>query len=152
MPSLPMSFAYRNPFPTIPRSTFANRPASNALQHEPCSFLSYAKCARKLVRTDSVFAVGGQPHRGEPLFQSNWRILENRSDFDRKLLFWMCVATLPKFRVLQKRNFLATALRTLHAMRPAQGDQKIETVFGIREILDCLKECFRNVRHARNLA
>src|SRR5439155_16046779 len=102
--------------------------------------LSDTKTAVKLVRTNPVLAVSGEPHSRKPFVQANRRILKDGADLHRKLLFGMRVPALPQFSVFKKRHVLRTAMRTLHATRPAQRHEKLQTGIGIREISDGLKK------------
>jgi hypothetical protein len=122
---------------------------ADSLQHKPSGLLSNTETTVKLVRTDSIFAVRGQPHRRKPFVQADRRVLEDRSDFHRKLLSRMRVFALPQFGVFKKRHLLGATLRTDDAMRPAQRDQKFQTRVGVREISDCLKKRFRCVHMRR---
>src|SRR5436190_3440217 len=72
---------------------------TNALQHEPSGLLSDTKTTVKLIRANPVLAVSSQPHCRKPFIQTDRRILEDRSDLYRKLLFRMRVFALPQFRL-----------------------------------------------------
>jgi hypothetical protein len=61
---------------------------AHTLQHEPRGFLRYAKGAMRFVRANAaVFAISGQPHSRQPLFQTNRGIFKDRPDLRGKLLF-----------------------------------------------------------------
>src|SRR6266568_797469 len=62
----------------LPADSLLHRKA-NALQHEPSRFLSNAETTVKLVRTDSILAVGREPHCRKPFVQANRRVLKDRS-------------------------------------------------------------------------
>src|SRR6266404_6850883 len=123
---------------------------TDALKHEPRGFLSYPNRTVKLVRANTVFAVGSKPHCREPLIQTDWRIFKDRSYFCRKLLLWMNSLALPNFGVFKKRHALRTATRTAHAIRPANLFKELKSVLWIAEIRDCFEQGFRCV-HATNL-
>src|SRR5439155_1160317 len=72
---------------------------TDALQHEPCGFLSYTKRAMQFVGTNTVLAIGRQPHCGQPLIKTNRGIFKDRSNFGRKLLLWVWRPALPNLCV-----------------------------------------------------
>ena len=59
---------------------------ADAMDHEPRSLLRDLECPRDLIGTDSVFAIGNEPHRTEPFLQRNRAVFEDGPDLDRELL------------------------------------------------------------------
>src|SRR5205814_8460878 len=112
----------------------------DALQHKPRGFLSYAKCAMQFVGTNTVFAVGRQPHRGQPFIQTNRGILKDRSNFGRKLLLLMWRSAFPNPSVFKERHLFRSAARATDAIRPANLFEELKSVLWIAEIRDCFQQ------------
>jgi hypothetical protein len=82
---------------------------SDAMHHKPRRLLSHLKSAGNLVRGNAILAVRQHPHRAKPLVETNGRILEDRTDLNRVLLF--AFFALPHQASRQKRRLLAGAAR-----------------------------------------
>jgi len=94
--------------------------------------------AGNLVRTNSVLAVGKQPHSTEPFVQLDWRILEDRPDLNRELL--PAFKASPRKTRLNKRQTLRRATRALRAFRPFGLGNSIQANHRVRKVPDCLKQ------------
>jgi hypothetical protein len=107
------------------------------MEHEPSSFLSNAKSAVNLPRTNAILAVGNKPNAGKPFIQAERTILEDSSNLHGKLALCMMRTALPAQLVFEKANLVAPASRADNAIRPSTSRYIAEAVFGIREINDC---------------
>src|SRR5579871_409602 len=113
------------------------------VQHEPRGLLSDTDVAREFVAADAVLAVDEHPERRKPLIEADGGILENRSDLDRELLF--AGTALPDHPGFQEGDFLALAVRTSDAIRPAQRGHEIDGDFLVSEELDRVEQGFKRV-------
>ena len=102
--------------------------------HKPRTFLSDAECSATLVGTYSVLAIHNEPHRYEPLVQSDRTVLENRAVLNRKLPFRMLALAFPAAHALVISNIAAVARWTSDAIRPAARFNKFNAVFMVREV------------------
>jgi len=59
---------------------------AKAMEHEPCCFLCDPQGSGKLVRANSIFAIGDAPNGHEPVTERERRVLRNRADLVRKAL------------------------------------------------------------------
>src|SRR5260370_409729 len=111
----------------------------DAMQHEPCRFLSHTNGASDFVRTDSVLAVGNHPNRDKPFVETDWRILKNGSDFHAELPMMVDALALPLALILKEHNIIAPASWAGHdAGRPAKPNHEVQIVVGIGEVDDGL--------------
>src|ERR1017187_1788698 len=107
--------------PTKLATVLALQSQANAMQHEPCRFLSNADGAANLVRTNAFAPFRNHPNAKKPLVQSDWRVLENGSSLGRELPFGVDALTLPLALVMQEHNVIPTAGRAGHnAIGPAK--------------------------------
>jgi len=128
---------------------------TNAVHHKPRRLLCDSDGASNLVRTDSVFAVGEHPHRGEPLVERDWRVLENGSDFRGELSLRVDALALPLALIGEEYDILAPAGGAFHSTRPAQLDHVGQRVVRIREENDGLLKCLwlvHGVPHKPNVS
>src|SRR5208282_5002598 len=138
------SFVHFDFFPTtadFQERTILHRKA-NPVQHKPCRLLSDAESSAHFIGTDSVFAVGNHPHGNEPLVEGKRGILKDCSDLGRELPFRVDALALPLTLSGEESGVFPPAGRTFNAIRPAQTDHELEAVVGVREVDDCLLECF----------
>lgn len=137
----------------VTRHLFEKRAAlhskTDAVVHEPRSFLGDAKRAGDLVTANTVFAVCDHPYSREPLIQTERRILEDGPDFNGELPTLVRALTLPLVLLLKKRYVFAPASRTDNTIGPTARNKVAEAILRIREIDDCLLKRFRGcfVRH-----
>lgn len=114
----------------------------NSLQHEPCGSLRDSKRPAKLMRTDTVLAVGQHPERDHPFIEAERRILEDGFYFDRELL--LAGIAEPKLARFDEGVFRRTATRTRNvAIGPAEFLGKLETAVGVGEVDYRLLQRFR---------
>ena len=113
------------------------------MHHEPCTLLSDADGPRNLPRTHAVFAIHEQPHCGEPLIQTQRRVLKDRARLQRELTAWMMASALPAIMLLGELNVLAAAVWAFDSIRPASRYKIFAAVLWIGEILDGLLESLR---------
>jgi hypothetical protein len=105
------------------------------MQYEPSRLLSYSDSAGDLVRTNSIAAIGDHPNYHQPLVQSDWRVLKNRSNLGRELAFCMSAFALPLALIVQESNVFATASRAGHdAITPEKLAHVGQRVIRIAEI------------------
>lgn len=108
----------------------------DSMEHEPCGFLGHAKGAGNFIGTDSVLAVGNQPHGREPDLKGDRRILENCSHAQGKLGALMLALALPHAGLLQIGNIIGIALRAAnHAIQASSFDHKPAAIVVIAEEL-----------------
>jgi hypothetical protein len=85
-------------------------------------------------RANPVLAVHYEPHSGQPLFQTDRGVLENRSDFEAKLLARMLLKALEHARIGEVLDIIGTAVRASDlAVRPAEFGHELAAVLGIGE-------------------
>lgn len=146
-----------------------NRPAStefrertalhrkpNAMEHEPCGFLTDFQISREFARTDSVLAIADQPDSGQPLSQRQRRVLEDGSDLNAELTAVMLLAALPAALIGEIMDFIASANRALHdAVRPTARNNVCDAAILIGVVADRICQGFWRVFvrvHVLNLA
>ena len=115
---------------------------SDAVQHEPCGLLGDADSAGHFIGTDAIFAIGDHPNGNEPLVETDWRILENGSDFDAELPMVVNALALPLPLIRKEVGVFAFTSGANNAVWPAQVYHPIQTVIWTGEVNDCLLECF----------
>jgi hypothetical protein len=108
------------------------------VKHEPGGLLGDAEITVHLMRRDSVLAVGDKPYRREPLVEPDGGIFEDRADLDRVLL--LARLALPQSPGGEVGVFLAAALGTGRAFRPAQLCGELGRNVYIGEVLDSFDE------------
>ncbi len=108
------------------------------MQHEPRRLLSGAECPSEFVRRDAVLGVGDEPDSGEPLVESERRVLEDRAELDRELLF--TALALPESASRQVGVFNRATAGANGPVRPAQLGDEIGADVDVREVADCLNE------------
>jgi hypothetical protein len=107
------------------------------MQHEPCRLLGHADGVSDLVRANAVLAVGERPDRDQPLFESDWRVLEDGSDLRRELAFGVNALALPLGLVFEEHNVIPATGRALHhAIRPALRNHVSDAVLWVSEVLN----------------
>jgi len=112
----------------------------NAVEHEPCGFLSNTDGAVNLPRANPVLTICDHPDSRKPLIQPERRVLENSSDLDAELRFWVPSLALPKAARRNKTHVFGAASRTNDALPPAACNQIIQAVVGIGEIDNCFSK------------
>ena len=93
---------------------------ANAMEHEPCGFLSDTESAAYLVGANPVFAIGDHPDSDKPFVQADGGILEDGPDLDAELLAGMLLLALPYVPGCDEANVLAPTGWALYASRPTQ--------------------------------
>src|SRR5260370_23148389 len=94
---------------------------TDAMEHEPCGFLSYAKRAMKLPRANAVLVVDNHPDSWQPLLQSERPVLEYRSGLQAELRAIVLAVALPDARLFEIDHMVRIAARATHdAIRPAK--------------------------------
>ena len=101
------------------------------------------KSAGKFVAANSILAIGQHPKCGHPFVQPKRRILKDRVDLERELLFaWIAE---PQLAGLDKRVLLGAATWARNfAIGPAQLDRICESAVLIGEVNDRFLEGFRS--------
>ena len=89
-----------------------------------------------LPTTDSVLAVYGHPHCGEPFIKTNGRVLENRASFESELPRIMLLATFPAAVLFKEQDVLAATAGALDAIGPAPRHKVFPAVGRIGEVQD----------------
>ncbi len=139
-------------FEFVPEGTGLHR-QSDALKHEPSGLLSYTEIACDFIARNAVLAIREQPNDGKPLIQSDRRVLEDGPDLRGELALWVFRAALPAALISEKRDFLATAGRAFHTLRPSNLDHRLQADIGIGEVADCLDKRSGSSRfHASKIA
>ncbi len=114
------------------------------LNHKPCRLLGDAQSAVNFHAADAVLAIDQHPESRHPLIESERRIFKDRSQLERELL--LAGVAKPDAPRLNERVFLGAATWTGHlAVRPAKLFGVLESAVSVREVDDCLLECFRSV-------
>src|SRR5665213_420670 len=105
------------------------------------------------MRGHGVLRVSEQPHRGNPFIPAERRVLEDRSDLERKLLLAALALPYPTGR--NERRVASTAAGARHiSVRPADRSYEIKSPVLVREVRDRLEQGCRRlnrcVGHASN--
>lgn len=108
----------------------------DAMEHEPCGFLSDLDRAGKLPRANPVLAVGEQPHSSQPLIQTERRILENSSSFNGELAALMALVALPAIVLFLKDYAVASTTRADNTVAPTPCYYVLTAINRIREVDD----------------
>src|SRR5271157_709778 len=112
---------------------------TNSVQHEPCSLLCDLQIAGYFVATDTILAVGDEPHCCQPFVESDCGILHHSPDLDGKLALGVMASTLPRAALLAVFDSLRATSRTSYlTVRPAANCEVVNAVVGIREVDYCL--------------
>src|ERR1700722_2056722 len=105
---------------------------ADAMQHEPCRFLSYADGAGDLVGTDTISAIGDHPDHNQPFLQRNRGILKDGSNLCRELAFCVGALALPLALVVKEYNVIPTTGRAdYYTIWPAQQSHVGQSVVRI---------------------
>src|SRR5438105_122813 len=108
---------------------------SDAVQHEPCRFLSYSDSSRNFVAANSVAAVRQHPHGHKPLLKRNRGILKDGSNLGGELAMIVAALALPFALLLQEYNVSATALGASdYAIGPAQPRHILKSAIRVGEV------------------
>jgi hypothetical protein len=110
----------------------------DAMKHEPRGFLSNANGAVNLPRANPILAIRDKPHSGEPLIQSERRILEDGSGFNRELAPVVALVALPTVVFLLEGHVVASATRTDDTFTPTPSDNALPAIDRVREVNDCV--------------
>ena len=96
-----------------------------------------------LIGANAVLAAHEKPHGGEPLVETDGRVLENRADLEREFLLGMSAITAIEPRLFEIGDFLDTTSRAADlAIGPADSDHELAAILVFAEELDRLLECF----------
>jgi hypothetical protein len=111
---------------------------SDPVKHEPRGFLGHVQRPCDLAGANAVLAIENEPHRRQPLVQTERRVFKDRSNLDGELPFRMSCAALPAQLILKETDFIGTAGRTHNAVLPLRptSDKVVQAVLLIREIQD----------------
>jgi len=124
---------------------------TDAMQHEPCGFLSDANGLGQFIAADSVLASGQHPDSSHPLVHADRGILENGSDLHRELLLATIAEPYPTG--LEERMGLRAATGAIDAsIRPTKLHSIAESAVGIGEVNYCLLESYRSLESVRHKA
>ena len=103
-------------------------------ENEPRGLLGDAERAAEFVAADAVLAVGEQPERGQPLFQTDWRVFENGPDLERELRLGVLGVALPSPLTFKVGHMVGAASRAANdAIGPADGFDGLTTMLVISE-------------------
>lgn len=114
---------------------------TNAMEHEPCGFLSDAKSAANFVGADTVLAVGNHPDCDKPFVERDCRVLKDSSHLARELLAGVSCFAFPHAPSGDEADVFASASGALDAIGPTAFDHEREAVVGVSEVLDGFLEC-----------
>lgn len=89
------------------------------MEHKPSSLLCNAKVAGDFVGTDSVLAVGDDPHCGKPLVEIDGGVFKDGSDLSGELFTRMLVLALPCPTRGNEANVSTVASGARNAIGPA---------------------------------
>jgi hypothetical protein len=107
---------------------------TDAVEHEPCGFLSYADGAVEFPRANPVLVVDDHPGSGKPLVQSERRILEDSASLQAELRAVVLAVALPNARLFKIGNMVGVATRAAHnAIRPAKRYHELAAVLEVFE-------------------
>src|SRR5260370_345471 len=104
---------------------------TDSVVHKPCRFLSDADGLMDFIGTNPVLAIHNLPHRGQPLVQTERRVLKDRTGFQSELRRVMFLAAMPAVVFLQEQNVIASATRTGDTVRPAPRHKILAAIGGI---------------------
>jgi hypothetical protein len=113
---------------------------ADAVKHEPCGLLSNAKSTGQFARANAILGTTNYPDGGEPLIQSERRVLKDGSHLGSELPFDMGALALPFLLTRQPSNINATTGGASDPIGPAVSDHVSDAVIGIREINHCFLE------------
>ena len=116
---------------------------ADAMEHEPCGFLSHAKRTGDLAGANAILRSGNEPHSGKPFFQTERRILKDGSNLGGELALRVAALALPFLLVLQLSHVLAPTGGAEHALRPAMVNHVPDAVIGIGKIENGLLQSLR---------
>jgi uncharacterized repeat protein (TIGR03803 family) len=120
----------------------------DAMEHEPCRFLSDLNITCNLIAADAVLAVGDEPSCGEPLVQRNRGIFHHGANLDGELALCMVLRASPSAPLLAEFDGLATASGANDlAIWPASDSKVVDAVVGIREEQNGLLQALWFVAH-----
>ncbi len=110
---------------------------SDSVHQEPSGFLSDAKRAVNLIRTNTVLCRSNHPYCTEPLVERYRRIFHHCSELNREHLFALFVLALPRSSSRDKRDLVGLASRAIYdSIRPTQAGHKGKRVVWVGEIND----------------
>jgi hypothetical protein len=119
---------------------------ADAMEHEPCGFLTDFQITSEFARTDSVLTVPDQPDSGQPLSQRQRRILEDGSYLDAELTAGMLLVALPTALIGEIVDLIASAGGALHhTVRPTARDHICDAAIFIGVVADRFDQSFRRV-------
>ena len=117
---------------------------ANAMENEPCGILANAKDASEFITTDSVLGVRQHPDRNHPFVESKRRVLHDRSDLHRELLFADIAE--PQTASLDERMLRLSAAGAGHfATQPTKLFRRFKCAVRITEEGDCRLKVLRSV-------
>jgi hypothetical protein len=109
------------------------------MEHKPCGLLSDAKSAAYFIARHSVAAVYEHPQGGEPLVQSDRRILKNGAELYRELL--VALLALPALLAFEIIVLLVFARGAFDAFGPAKRGYGVDADLLVREVPDGRLKC-----------
>jgi hypothetical protein len=101
------------------------------VRHEPSGLLSDANVAGELRASDAFLVAGDQPDCDEPLPQWQFRILEDRPDFDREAL--PAITALVRLIVREVVDPRSAAVWAERAICPPDRTEMPDTALLVRE-------------------
>ena len=131
---------------------------TDAVKHEPRRCLSDFQIAGDFVGTDTVFALGDEPHCTEPFIEPNRGIFEDGSDLNREL--FLAVQALPHHAGLEERKPLRLASWAgWTRCTPLSSRYQTETYFGVGKGADRFHQttgvlgliCFHETHYIRSV-
>jgi len=130
---------------------------ANAVQHEPCGALRDFQRSPKFIGTDTVLAIGHEPHSGEPLVKTDCAVLKDRAHLDGELL--LAIEAFPHQARPQKRHSFGDAARANWTVWPLRRCNNFKTYHRVREVANCFHQtlwkvvfiCFHEVSVAHDV-
>src|SRR5579872_1102762 len=111
---------------------------TDSVQHKPSGLLRDSKVACDFATTHAILAIRNQPHRREPFFQPERRVLKDRANLDGELL--PALFALPPLLGLEIVVLFVTASWAYWTIRPAHCCDGLYAGFLISEVPDNLSQ------------
>jgi len=116
---------------------------TDAMKHEPSSFLSDAEGTGKLTRANCVLSRNDNPDRRKPLLKAECRVLEDGSHLRSELTLAVCALALPLLLLCKPSHIVPSASGVGNSVRPAMLHHVADAVVGVCEVNDCFLESGR---------
>jgi hypothetical protein len=110
----------------------------DAVEYEPCSFLSDADGTVNLPRANAILAIGDKPHSGQPLVQAERRILKDSASLDGELPHGVAFITLPAIVLFLKSHVVATAAWANNTIAPTASNNVLAAIDRVRKENNCV--------------